>query len=99
MKNLKKLTREQRLQIVLNIINKLKCFPSNNTIGVINIYLDEYIAIKRLKEIFKEYINEKDDDLFEKSGKIDFPEINRVIYYTLPSNERRNPIFKMEWKK
>ena len=96
---LRKLTRQERLEVVLNIINKLKCFPANNNIGYINIYLDEYDSIKKLKDIFKEYINEKEDNLLEKCGKIDFPELNRVIHYILPSNERRKPLFKMEFKK
>lgn len=96
---LRKLSRQERLEIVLNIINKLKYFPANNSMGYTNIYLDEYKTIKQLKDIFKEYINEKDDELVEKTGKIEFPELNRVMHYILPSNERRRPLFKMEWKK
>jgi hypothetical protein len=98
MKTLKKLTKQQRLKIVMDIINKLKHIPANNEKGYIDIYRQEYPSMKMLKNIFNEYVKQEDETLIEMVGKIDFPELNRKIYYILPANTRRQPLFKMEWK-
>lgn len=98
MKTLTKLTKRERLKIVLDIVYKLKRIPANNEAGYIDIYKEEYPAMKRLKEIFNKYIKQDEEYGVELSGKVYFPELSRVIYYTLPINNRREPFFKMEWK-
>jgi hypothetical protein len=97
MKYLKRLTRQERLKTVLNIINKLKRIPANNEIGYINMYKMEYQAIKEIKKVFDEYVNEEDEKLTEKKGKIFFEELNRNIIYLLPTNNRLLPVFKLEY--
>ena len=99
MKKLKQLSKEERMTIVLDIVQKLKHLSANNEKGYIDIYKKEYPAIKELMEIFNTYIRQEDDLAIEMSGKIDFPELNRTIHYLLPINERRKVVFKMEWKR
>lgn len=99
MKELKRLSKEERLKIILNIISKLKTVPANNDIGYIDMWKMEYSAISTIKKIFDEYISQEDSQLIEKSGKIYFAELNRNIVYLLPTNVRLNPIFKLEYIK
>lgn len=98
MKRLRRLTKEERLKIVVDIVQKLKRIPANNELGYIDVYKQEYPAMKKLMEIFREYISQEEEDAVEINGKLEFEEMNRIIYYVLPVNERRNPLFKMEWK-
>lgn len=95
---LKKLSKEERLKIVLDIISKLKRFPANNDIGYTNMYNMEYSAIQKIKKVFDEYISESEESLTEKRGKIFFDELNRDIIYILPTNDRLKPLFKLQYK-
>lgn len=97
MKKIKKnRTKEQRVVLVLDLIKKLKQFPrsdfftnSNSNDLYVNLYNEEYPAIKELKQKFDEYINNE----YSISGKIKFPEINRKIEYILPIKENIQPLF------
>lgn len=90
---LRSLNKNERLEIVLDIVYKLKKFEANNNVGFIDIYNMEYDAMRKLKSVFDEYIS--CEPPIEKSGKIYFGELNRNIHYILPSNDRRSPLFKM----
>lgn len=95
-----KYTRFERLQIVLDITNKLKSFPSSSGNSTLNLYNMESNAIYELKQIFKEYINQNDNDdksLTSYSGKIHFDEINRTIEYILPIKKHINPMFVLRF--
>lgn len=96
-----KRTKSERLEIVISISKRLKNFPKINYLKTDNdIYMDlynsDYIAIKKIKEIFKEYINQDDTKpelLSSMNGTIRFPELNRKIEYILPINKQREPVF------
>ena len=90
---LRNLNKNERLEIVLDIVYKLKRFQAKNDAGYVDIYNMEYEAMRKLKSIFDEYISTEPS--IEKSGKIYFGELNRNIHYVLPSNDRRIPLFKM----
>lgn len=92
-------TKEERVVIVLDLIKKLKKFPrgdfftTNNLDNLyINLYNEEYPAIKELKKGFDEYINNE----YSVSGKIKFQEINRKIEYVLPIKKTIQPIFVLK---
>lgn len=90
-KNNKK-TKEERLKIILEICKKLKQFPKTNTYvndpnPFVDLYNSEYDAIKYLKNVFNDYLNQDDSKpklLIGFNGKIKFPEINKQIEYILP---------------
>lgn len=96
-----KRNRNERLDVVLNISKRLKKFPKATYIKTemdpyIDLYNSDYNAILRLKQIFKEYINQDDklpELLVGMSGKIVFHEIERRIEYRLPINKRNEPLF------
>lgn len=86
----------ERLEIVLEIINKLKNFKSKNN-TIINLY-DENLCsfIKELKEIFKEYINQDDksvDNIKDFKGNLNFEEIDKKIEYFLPCKKNKKSLF------
>ena len=96
--------KESRLQIVLDIINELKRFPkSHPTPGespFVDLYNLEYSAIKKLKSIFTEYIQQDDskpNQLIGFSGKLYFEEINRNIEYILPIKRHTNYVFVLKY--
>lgn len=86
---IQKRLKNERLTIVLDITRKLKKCPLSNSVE--NPYIDmwntNYPAIIELKKVFNNYINQDEScqkNLIGFSGKIKFPEINRVIIYKLP---------------
>ena len=83
-------TKGEKVKIVVDIAKKLSNFPrSDNPELSINLYNDVYEPISELKEIFKRYIEQKQSI----SGKLDFPEINKVIEYILPVGKHIDPLF------
>ena len=84
-------TRQEKLQIVLDIVKKLSNFNASDMSRSINLYNDSYPAIAQLKIIFNEYI--KTDITSSMSGKIKFPEINKTIEYILPAKTHIQPTF------
>lgn len=99
-------TKSERLQIVIDIVKKLKSFPKSyvalgDPTPFIDLYNEEYDAIKQLKKIFDAYINQNDEDqtsLQSFSGKIPFPELNRTIEYILPIRKITQPTFVLRHK-
>jgi len=89
----------ERLQIVLEIVNKLKNFHcKNNTI--INLY-DENLCqfITELKEIFDKYIKQEESNLIDYKGILYFQEINKNIEYFLPCRKNEKSLFVIKGKK
>lgn len=96
-----KYTRLERLQIVLDITNKLKNFPTSSGIGTLDLYNMESNAIHELKEVFKQYINQNtnqnENGSIGYSGKIYFDEIKRTIEYILPIKNNVKPVFVLRY--
>lgn len=102
---MKQRTRIERLNIILDISKRLKAFPKSTYLTT-EIYMDlynaDYIAIKKIKKIFKEYINQDDtkpEMLIGMSGSISFPEIERKIEYILPIDKKKDSVFIMKYQK
>jgi hypothetical protein len=90
MKNVHVYSQEERLKIVVEIVSKLKSFPTNSNYDkTINLYNSEYPAIVRIKAIFKEYIHNGHN----QSGVIKFPELGKKIEYILPTRKGVQPLF------
>ncbi len=90
-----KKTKEERLVVVLEIANKLRYFQGpDGTID--NLYNDEYQAIKELKEIFKNYVQQDEKNLVSFSGSIKFPEIGRKMEYILPTGSLAKSLFVLK---
>ena len=83
----------ERLQIVLEIVNKLKNFKcKNNTI--INLYDDNLCSfIRELKEIFNSYIKQDETKLIDYKGNLYFEEIDKKIEYFLPCKKNKKSLF------
>lgn len=86
-------SQKERLEIVLNIVKRLKNFELKNgsTINLYNENLCEFI--KEFKEITNNYIKQDENNVKEFKGKLHFTEINKTIDYVLPSNKNIEPLF------
>ena len=80
-------TSKEKLEIVLDIVKKLKNYETN--VGVQDIYLDHYSYVKHCSTVFNNYIRNND----RQKGKVLFEEINKYIEYDLPVNKRGKPLF------
>lgn len=90
-----KKTKEERLEIVLDIVKKLSNFPTI-TGTYINLYEINCPAINELKMIFNRYLAQDDrftELLVGETGKIKFPEIGRRIEFILPIKKTGKPTF------
>jgi hypothetical protein len=97
-----KKNKQERLIIVLDICKKLKKFPKSSLHlqdQYIDLYNSDFPAIKQLKDVFNEYINQDETCLSSLSGKIQFPEISRYIEYLLPINKNKDPVFVLRFIK
>lgn len=97
--NKNKKTRLERLNVVLEIINKLKKCPITNNIDnpFVNLWNTNYGAIVKLREIFNNYINQDDNCvLIGFSGKVQFDEINKMIVYKLPISKNLSSEFVLK---
>ena len=90
----KKLTQKERLEIVLDIVKKLKFYivPDGS---IINLYDEQYSFITEFKKIINEYIKQEQD----YKGVLLFEEINKEIEYFLPSTKNKSPLFVIRMKK
>ena len=86
-------SKSERLVIVLEIFKNLKNYKQKNG-NIINLYNEKLCSfIKEFKEITKKYINQKEDDIKEYKGILDFEEINKKIEYILPIKKDKEPLF------
>lgn len=90
-----KKTKEERLVVVLEIARKLRHFQGPDG-TVDDLYNDEYPAIKELKEIFKNYVSQDENNLISFSGTIKFPEIGRKMEYILPTGSVAKSLFVLK---
>lgn len=97
-----KKTKQERLQIVIDLCKRLKSFPTaphpllETELSHLNLYDSDFDAILQIKKIFNMYVNQDDtnpDTLIGFSGKIKFPELNKIIEYILPIKQKTNPLF------
>jgi len=88
----------ERLQIVLEIVSKLKNFRcKNNTI--IDLYNENLCHfVKELKQIFDKYIKQEEPNLIDYEGILYFQEINKNIEYFLPCRKNMEPLFVIKGK-
>lgn len=86
-------TRKERLDLVLDIVKKLRAFPMNDYHGTIDIYSAAFPAIAEVKQIFRNYIGQDDVNPCGYSGKIAFPELNKTIEYILPISKHAQSLF------
>ena len=83
----------ERLEIVLEIVNKLKNFKSKNN-TTINLYDDNLCSfIGELKEIFNNYIKQDENKLIDYKGNLYFEEIDKKIEYFLPCKKNKKSLF------
>ena len=88
----------ERLQIVLQIVNKLKNYncTNNTTINLYNENLCYFIT--ELKQIFDKYIKQDEKNLNDYKGILYFEEINKNIEYFLPCRKNTEPLFVIKGK-
>jgi len=85
-------TEIERLNIVLDIIKKLKNFNVNNEI--IDLYKSNYSYYQDFKNITNIYIK----DGITQKGFIDFNEIGKKIEFNFPQKKYKNPLFVIRMK-
>lgn len=86
-------TQKERLQLILDITNKLKKYKLKNgyIIDLYNENLCEFI--KEFKKITRNYIKQDENNLHEFKGKLEFIEINKTIEYIFPIDKNIEPLF------
>ena len=85
-------TKEERLKIIIDIINNLKNFNLNNEI--INLYNENYSFINEFKIITRRYISEGS----KEKGFLEFVEIDKKIEYHFPVKNYKKPLFVIRMK-
>ena len=85
-------TKMERLQIVLQIVNKLKNFHCTNLYNENLCYF-----ITKLQQIFDKYIKDE-QNLNDYKGILYFEEINKNIEYFLPCRKDAEPLFVIKDK-
>lgn len=100
-----KRNKSERLTVVLEIAKMLRNFPTNllneyaGKETYIDLYNAKYEAIIKVKKEFDFYINQDDSNpklLTGVSGRIPFPEIEKIIEYVLPikNNQETHFVFR-----
>jgi hypothetical protein len=85
---------KERLEIVLDIVKKLKNYKLKNN-NIIDLYNENLCSfVKEFKEITKNYI--KEGKKYE--GTLYFEEINKNIEYILPINKNEEVLFVIRCK-
>ena len=88
-------TKNERLSFIMEIINNLRTFRGE-TGDIVNLYNEEYEAIKTLKTIFDQYLNQLDKTSVTFEGTIMFDELNRKLQYRLPAFSPHKPILMLK---
>jgi hypothetical protein len=82
--------KNQRLSFIMEIITVLRNFKGENG-DCVNLYNEEYDAIKSLKSEFDSYLNQDDTTSVTFEGTIKFDELNRKLQYRLPAFSPHKP--------
>jgi hypothetical protein len=88
-------TKNERLSFIMEIIISLRNFKGENGCDV-NLYNEEYSAIKTLKTEFDQYLNQSDASSVTFEGTILFEELNRKMQYRLPAFSPHKPMLVMK---
>ena len=88
-------TKNERLSHIIEIITCLRNFKGEHGDSV-NLYNEEYQAIKTLKSAFDAYLNQNDETSVTFEGTILFDELNRKIQYRLPAFSPHKPVLAMK---
>ena len=86
--------KNEKVKIIVNIINKLKAFPTKNN-STIDLYKD-YSYIEKFKEITMKWVNNEQSSY---EGSIYFEELNKYFEYKFPSKRNIEPIFVLKENK
>jgi hypothetical protein len=86
-------TSKEKLEVVMDIIEKLQNFETN--VGPQDIFLPHYDYVDNCKKMFNDYIRNND----RQKGKFMFNEIGKYIEYDLPANKRGKPLFVLRVNK
>lgn len=86
-------TKLERLQIVLEIIDKLKNFKDRNN-NTVNLYNEKlYSFVSDFKEVCNKYVKQDETKLHDYKGVLYFEEINKNIEYFLPCKKKDRSLF------
>lgn len=88
-------TKNERLSFIMEIIRSLRSFKGEKG-DLIDLYNEDYSAIKSLKQVFDSYLNQNDNSSVSFEGTIKFEELNRKLQYRLPAFHPHKPIFIMK---
>ncbi len=92
--------KQERLVMVLDILRKLKRFPTSETSGsYIDLYSSDLYNMEELKQKFSLFVNQDDtqqDTLKSIRAQIEFPEVDRLITFYLPIEKSLDPIVKLK---
>jgi hypothetical protein len=81
-------TQKEKLEIVLDIVKKLKYYSGKNGV-IVDLYNDSYSFVPKFKSICNEYIKGNSSH----KGHLQFLEIDKVIKYYFPINKKDDPYF------
>jgi hypothetical protein len=87
--------KKERLMVIMDIINKLRNFVGESG-ETVNLYNEEYSAVKQLKIDFDAYLNQDDETSITIENSVKFEELNRKIQYRLPAFSPHEPMFIMK---
>jgi hypothetical protein len=88
-------TKEEKLNIILDIAKKLKNFKGKNN-QIVDLYKDEISFIEDFKKISNEYIKyipSDENNVKEFNGSFDFIELGKRIDYVFPILKKDKPLF------
>jgi|TARA_B100001093_G_scaffold519943_2_gene611598 hypothetical protein len=82
-------SKEEKVKIIVDIIKKLKTFPTKNG-STIDLYNKQYNFVEKFKTISMNWVNTEHSE-FE--GSIYFEELNKYFEYNFPSEKKTEPLF------
>lgn len=88
-------TKNERLSFIMDIINSLRSFRGENG-DIVNLYNEEYTAIKSLKSVFDDYLTQNEETSVSFEGTIKFEELNRKLQYRLPAFAPHKPMIMLK---
>lgn len=87
--------KNDKVKIVIDIIKKLKEFPTKNN-STIDLYNKEYTYVQKFKDITMKWINNEHS---EYEGSIYFEELNKYFEYKFPAKSNIEPLFVLRQNK
>lgn len=82
-------SKEEKVKIIVDIIKKLKTFPTKNG-STIDLYNKQYNFVEKFKTISMNWVNTEHSE-FE--GSIYFEELNKYFEYNFPAKINIEPLF------